>query len=125
MSSQHPTDPLTTATNFITYLNTRQYNHLPTVLHPNFLKHFPSHLDKAPADTAAFLAEYQGLASQLPDMKSEIIRSTVSETGDEVWLWTRIEGLPEGFEMEIVEICKVQDGRVREKWDVIQTGRKQ
>ena len=125
MATPQNSNVLATATNLFTYLNNRQYDLLPNVLHSSFQKHFPPHLGKASSDTKAFVDEYKGLVSQFPEVKSRIERSIVSEKGDEVWLWTKVEGLPEGFDMEIVEICRLEDGKIREKWDVHQTGRQQ
>ena len=85
-------------------------------MHPNFVKHY--HDGKPDTNAETFLKEYKELVSQYPNLKSHIKKSIAS--GDEVWLWTTIEGLPEDFELEIVDICRVQDGKVIEKWDVHQ-----
>jgi predicted SnoaL-like aldol condensation-catalyzing enzyme len=99
-----------------TVINNRQYHRAHEFMHPDFVKHY--HDGKPDADTENFLTEYKGLVSQFPNLRSVVKKSIACS--DEVWLWTRIEGLPEGFELEIVEICRVQDGKVREKWNVHQ-----
>ena len=99
-----------------TVLNDRQYHRASEFMHPQYVKHF--HDGQPDGDMQAFLDHYKGLVSQFPNLKSVIKKSIAS--GDEVWLWTVIEGLPEGLNLEIVEICRVEDGLVREKWDVHQ-----
>jgi predicted SnoaL-like aldol condensation-catalyzing enzyme len=101
---------------FMTVLNNRQYDQAHEFIHPDFIKHY--HDGRPDTNAAAFLKEYQGLVSQFPNIKS-VIKKSIAQ-GDEVWLWTNIEGLPEGVGLEIVEIYRVQDGKVREKWDVHQ-----
>lgn len=99
-----------------TVMNGRQYDRAHEFMHPNFVKHF--HDGRPDTDADGFLAEYKGLVSAHPDMRSTVRKSIAS--GDEVWLWTIIEGLPEGVDYQIVEVCRLQDGKVREKWDVHQ-----
>lgn len=99
-----------------TVINNRQYDRAHEFIHPDFVKH--PHDGKADADREEFLRDYKGMVSQYPEMRSVVKKSIAS--GDEVWLWTSVEGLPDGVEYQIVEICKVQDGKVREKWDVHQ-----
>jgi predicted SnoaL-like aldol condensation-catalyzing enzyme len=101
---------------FTTVLNNRQYDQAHEFIHHDFIKHY--HDGRPDAHTTTVLKEYQDLVTQFPNLKS-VIKKSIAH-GDEVWLWTNIEGLPEGVGLDIVEICRVQDGKVREKWDVHQ-----
>jgi predicted SnoaL-like aldol condensation-catalyzing enzyme len=99
-----------------TVCNNRQLDRALEFIHPDFIKHY--HDGKPDGNIDQVMTEYKGLIAQYPDVKSVVKKSIAS--GDEVWCWTTIEGLPAGFELDIVEICRVEDGRVREKWDVHQ-----
>jgi predicted SnoaL-like aldol condensation-catalyzing enzyme len=101
---------------FSTVLNDRRYDQAQEFIHPDFIKHY--HDGRPDVDLEAFLKDYQSLVAQFPELKSIIKKSIARD--DEVWLWTSIEGLPEGVGLDIVEICRIQDGKVREKWDIHQ-----
>lgn len=97
-------------------LNNRQFHRKDEFMHPDFVKHF--HDGKPDCDGDEFLKQYQGMLTQFPQLKSRVKKSIADD--ECVWVWTEIEGLPEGFGLDIVEICRVKDGRIVEKWDVHQ-----
>lgn len=101
-----------------TVCNGRAYDRALEFMHPDFVKHY--HDGSPDGNAEKFIEDYKGLVSQFPEIRSEVKKSIAK--GDEVWLWTSIGGLPEGYQYQIVEICRVQDGKVREKWDIHQQG---
>jgi predicted SnoaL-like aldol condensation-catalyzing enzyme len=99
-----------------TVINKRQYDRALEFMHPDFVKHW--HDGKPDGNIKEYLASYQEHVDKYPNLQSVVKKSIAY--GDEVWLWTDITGLPEGVELEIVEICRVKDGKLFEKWHVLQ-----
>ncbi|KIW03288.1 uncharacterized protein PV09_05501 [Verruconis gallopava] len=99
-----------------TLFNDRQYDRKSEFLHDEFIKH--PHDGKPDMSGEEMIKQFADLANQFPDIKSVVKKSIAN--ADHVWLWTKVEGLPEGFNLEIVEICRLVDGKIIEKWDIHQ-----
>jgi predicted SnoaL-like aldol condensation-catalyzing enzyme len=81
---------------------------------PDFVEHSQDSLGGSTKATVDFLT---GLMARDPQGRWEIVRSGAD--GDLVFLHTRYLPAPKGPEIAVVEIFRLQDGKLAEHWDVI------
>ncbi|WP_457808447.1 nuclear transport factor 2 family protein [Kushneria sp. EE4] len=84
------------------------------VLAGDYIQHNP----EVPDGKAPFVDYFSGYFKENPDYKSEIMRSAAD--GDLVWLHVHSTNGDEDQGEAVVDIFRVDDGKIVEHWDVIQ-----
>ncbi|REC95587.1 nuclear transport factor 2 family protein [Kushneria indalinina] len=85
------------------------------VLAGDYIQHNP----EVPDGKAPFVDYFSGYFKENPDYKSEIMRSAAD--GDLVWLHVHSTNGDEDQGEAVVDIFRVDDGKIVEHWDVIQS----
>ncbi|MGF6991846.1 nuclear transport factor 2 family protein [Paraburkholderia sp. GAS32] len=85
-----------------------------TVLAPNYIQHNPH----VPTGSASFISFFTEYFKHAPDARSAIVRSATD--GDLVFLHVHSTSNPQDRGNAIVDIFRVEHGKVAEHWDVIQ-----
>ncbi len=81
---------------------------------PRYIQHNP----QAPDGPEGFIAFFTGFRAQFPELHVEIVR-TVAE-GDLVAVHSRMTTSAEDRGTAVVDIFRVEDGKLVEHWDVLQ-----
>ena len=84
------------------------------VLAPNYIQHNPH----VPTGSAPFISFFTEYFKHAPDARSAIVRSATD--GDLVFLHVHSTSNPQDRGNAIVDIFRVEHGKIAEHWDVIQ-----
>ncbi len=85
-----------------------------SVVAEDYIQHNPH----VPDGKKPFVDYFSGYFVENPEARNEIIRAVAS--GDLVWLHVRSTNGAEDRGQAVVDIFRVEDGRIVEHWDVIQ-----
>jgi predicted SnoaL-like aldol condensation-catalyzing enzyme len=95
-------------------LNRANVDEAAAYLGPHFIQHNPRSKD----GTEGFRALMQGVKAQFPGLRSDVKRSFAD--GDFVILHVHVKLRPEELGLAIVEIFRLERGKIVEHWDVRQ-----
>lgn len=98
-------------------LNDKDLTNLTSLVTENFTSHrigYPDRNGRKQWMEEAFIP----FLTYCPDVKFEILKS-ISE-GSEVWVWSKISGLPGDQSKMSVDIYRIEDGKIAEHWDIQQ-----
>lgn len=97
------------------FFNTHETEQSSRVLAQEYIQHNP----EVPDGKAPFVDYFAGYFKENPEYKSEIVRSATD--GDLVWLHVHSTNGDEDQGEAVVDIFRVDDGKIVEHWDVIQS----
>lgn len=80
---------------------------------------YKQHNPDVPDGKEPFVSYFTGFFQENPDSKAEIVRSAAD--GDLVWLHVHSTNGAEDLGQSVVDIFRVEAGKIVEHWDVIQT----
>lgn len=79
---------------------------------------YRQHNPMIPNGKAAFVAFFTGLFQTYPQFKAQILQ--VAADGDLVWVHVHLTNSPADRGQAVVDIFRVEDGKLVEHWDVMQ-----
>ncbi|HEY0212240.1 MAG TPA: nuclear transport factor 2 family protein [Paenirhodobacter sp.] len=79
---------------------------------------YKQHNPNVPNGKAPFVGYFTDFFAKNPQARSRIVRS--STDGDLVWLHVHSTNGPDDLGRAVVDILRVEDGKITEHWDVIQ-----
>jgi len=97
-----------------TVFNQHDLSIASTVLAPNYIQHNPH----VPSGSAPFISFFTERFKANPEARSQIVRSAAD--GDLVFLHVHSTGNPQDRGNAIVDIFRVDHGKIAEHWDVIE-----
>lgn len=97
------------------FFNEHETEQSSRVLAQDYIQHNP----EVPDGKAPFVDYFAGYFKENPDYKSEIMRSAAD--GDLVWLHVHSTNGDENRGEAVVDIFRVEEGKIVEHWDVIQS----
>ncbi|MGQ0333900.1 nuclear transport factor 2 family protein [Halomonas elongata] len=96
------------------FFNEHETEQSSRVLAQDYIQHNPG----VPDGKAPFVDYFAGYFKENPDYQSEIVRSAAD--GDLVWLHVHSTNGDEDRGEAVVDIFRVEEGKIVEHWDVIQ-----
>lgn len=96
------------------FFNEHETEQSSRVLAKDYIQHNPD----VPDGKAPFVNYFAGYFKENPDYRSEIVRSAAD--GDLVWLHVHSTNGDEDRGEAVVDIFRVEQGKIVEHWDVIQ-----
>lgn len=97
------------------FFNDHETEQSGKVLAEDYIQHNPD----VPDGKAPFVDYFAGYFKENPEYKSEIVRSAAD--GDLVWLHVHSTNGDQDQGEAVVDIFRVDDGKIVEHWDVIQS----
>lgn len=97
------------------FFNEHETEQSSRVLAEDYIQHNPG----VPDGKAPFVDYFAGYFQENPDYQSEIVRSAAD--GDLVWLHVHSTNGEEDRGESVVDIFRVEQGKIVEHWDVIQS----
>ena len=97
-----------------TVFNQHDLSIASTMLAPNYIQHNPH----VPSGSAPFISFFTERFKANPEARSQIVRSAAD--GDLVFLHVHSTGNPQDRGNAIVDIFRVDHGKIAEHWDVIE-----
>lgn len=79
---------------------------------------YRQHNPMIPNGKAPFVSFFTGLFKNYPDLKAQIVQ--VAADGDLVWLHVHLTNAPGDRGQAVVDIFRVESGKIVEHWDVMQ-----
>lgn len=84
------------------------------IVAPDYRQHNPG----VPDGKAPFVEYFSGFFKENPELKAKIVRSATD--GDLVWLHVHSTNGADDRGEAVVDVFRVEDGKITEHWDVIQ-----
>ena len=97
-----------------TVLNGSNIDEAAAYLGPQFIQHNP----RSPDGVEGFRSYFRGLKRQFPSVRSDVKRAFAD--GDFVILHVHVKLQPEELGLAIVDMFRLEDGKIVEHWDVRQ-----
>lgn len=94
--------------------NQHQVDQATKVMADDYIQHNPL----VPNGKAPFVSFFKGFFAKNPNAKSKIVRTAAD--GDLVWLHIHATNGEHDRGQAIIDVFRVQDGKIVEHWDVIQ-----
>lgn len=94
--------------------NQHQLAYANVVIRPDYIQHNPA----LPTGRQAFINFFALLFSQAPQFTSTVTQSGAD--GDRVWVQSHQRNSPSALGLDIIDIYRIQDGKIAEHWDAIE-----